>query len=766
MLNASTTRTNMPSDKQDKMIDMMTNQEKTLESMFQAQDSLRRYLRNAENPLEHDGDTASIFTSTTHATALTAFDFDSVIKATAVYQRCMRRRGNDNGLLALGSSVIHMTYSSDIRGAVMEAERDSAYGTSVGETAAEEDVKWQEFCEAGFSEHSTRNSITSDDVRTWSPGSSPSDLSASTVRWGDAATNHRRMPPTRLSDKATSPHGRTVRLSHIHERLETHAKFSDSMNKGVVHNQARNANYERIKQKLIGKLIQRQRETPVEYELETREHKDRNRRSSSPTRGDTLASVPGPSRLTLGGTPDSIPHGPTSISDIDIDNPFLAAEDTTSSPDLPQIDVSEKDQRHFSQDTHTDHEREQCLSVSSTSSSILNEPSFVDDRYDREPSEVSLNVEFEKHDSATLSADSYPIDAIVCRTSVSDDSIPKLSDLPVIAQIRGPRCEEIEKRRVQTNPRLLYDHQEEVTNLAISSKLILAASSANLIRLWDLSTGKEVVRIPCDSYSQANSCLVFSSDGTSLAAARLVPKETTSTVIVWDAKTGARRRALKVDNVFGNTAIAISENNRLIACGQEDKRHLRRSNSTVMLYEIATGRRIGKLPPLETPARLLSFIQEDRHLLCCSKGKAQIWNVATYTLVQVWEYPGHTFYRSILTHDLMLVTSNGLNRADMYDLRSGVKKATMILSDSIRRLACAPGTSEIAFAGCNGLVGTWNPWTGTVRRSSTNHETHLYGVAISPDGRAMFYGGTDGLVNLRYIDDRDHVGSYSDEQSD
>ncbi|THY22533.1 tricorn protease domain 2-containing protein [Aureobasidium pullulans] len=71
--------------KQDKMMDMMANQEKTLQNMLRARGSFRKYLQEANVPL--DNEVASILTARTSSTALTAFDFDSIIMRTSVYKR-------------------------------------------------------------------------------------------------------------------------------------------------------------------------------------------------------------------------------------------------------------------------------------------------------------------------------------------------------------------------------------------------------------------------------------------------------------------------------------------------------------------------------------------------------------------------------------------------------------------------------------------------------------------------------------------------------
>ncbi|THX04695.1 hypothetical protein D6D17_05547, partial [Aureobasidium pullulans] len=46
-----------------------------------------------------DSEVASILTASTSATALTAFDFDSIIMRTSVYKRCMAKGSDNNELL-------------------------------------------------------------------------------------------------------------------------------------------------------------------------------------------------------------------------------------------------------------------------------------------------------------------------------------------------------------------------------------------------------------------------------------------------------------------------------------------------------------------------------------------------------------------------------------------------------------------------------------------------------------------------------------------
>jgi hypothetical protein len=93
--------------------------------MLRAQRSHQRYLQDADElPVS---DTASMLTSNTRTTALTTFDFDSIIKATAVYQRCTRRRSEKTSLLSLAMSTGELTLNQGVTATVTREQRDSSY---------------------------------------------------------------------------------------------------------------------------------------------------------------------------------------------------------------------------------------------------------------------------------------------------------------------------------------------------------------------------------------------------------------------------------------------------------------------------------------------------------------------------------------------------------------------------------------------------------------------------------------------------------------
>jgi hypothetical protein len=588
------------------MIDMMTSQEQTLESMCQAQKSLRKHLQTADPSLGNHSDTASILTSSTNSTALTVFDFDTVIKATAVYQRCMGSRGDRTRLLLKRLSMVHLIPEPETDDTVIEEESDSASALSgtIRGPMSTENHKLE--CRENF----TLPRIHSDDTHT---GVSP---------------------------------GATVEVSD-----------SDS---------------------------------------------DSN------------------SYISVVSSPDDVP----SMKLLRIRQNLVDIMTQHKATHMPSVDESRR-RRNLSR---------------------------------RVPSGSAVNVE-QRH-SSVPKADLLSTNTTVIELSVSGTPESTIISSPgALAEL--PTLDNGMDSRRWTCPNWV-DDRETITRMAISSKLILAVASTSMIRLWDLPTGKDVFKVTKGS---GDTYLEFSSDGTLLAAGRR-EYDGWSKVSVWTSEIG--KNIFELESVPA-TAIAISKNNKLIAFTQKDKNPFRRSKYTVGLYEISTGKRVGRVTKSDKSAHVLAFIENDRQLVCCSKGRVEICDVATCSQIQVWEYAALTFYHCIVTHDLKLVDieKKSLN---VIDLSSGVmREASVPWTRPLQDVAYASGTGEIAFAGQHGLVCTWDPLTKRLIRPSKDNKKHYRpwanAVAISPEGQTVIYAGLDGIVKCWHTDDQSTESRSSDDAS-
>ncbi|KAG9957078.1 hypothetical protein KCU61_g9356, partial [Aureobasidium melanogenum] len=210
------------------------------------------------------------------------------------------------------------------------------------------------------------------------------------------------MPPDSLLEPS--------QISAVSQDVSEDASRSQSLLDLPAQDRARSASHERIKQKVIEKLMQRQRGEPVEYEPDTKPTKERRRRSSRSTREDDLASAAESSILSSNLSPSNLSYASGATSKVSLNNPKLLqmVEDTVRRLILPEITHLKNEQRRSSHGSCTDDEVEQRTSKSATSS----KPKVVLNRYDDDPGEVLSRGDSERREKT-------------CRSSRGDSERPR-----------------------------------------------------------------------------------------------------------------------------------------------------------------------------------------------------------------------------------------------------------------------------------------------------------------------------------------------------
>ncbi|KAH0365250.1 hypothetical protein KCU65_g6186, partial [Aureobasidium melanogenum] len=335
------------SNKQDRMIDMMTNQEQTLGTMLQAQDSLRRFLENG--PVGKETDAASILSSTT---SVTAFDFDSIIKATAVYKRVVssvppdRLREPHQPSAASHNEIEDASRNQSLPDLPAHNRTRSA---SQGRINMQH--KFGDFIEYKPDTTPTnelrRRSYRS--VRKDNPLNPPVEDRA------------RSASPKRIKQKVTEKLMQRQREEAIEYEPETKSRGDrrrssrftrkDDLLDVPVEDRTRSASQDRIKQKVMEKLMQRQLEAPIKYEPDTETTNERRPHSSCSTRKNDLDNATG---STMTYAFDTIPK-------VDLNNPKLlqTIEDSIRLLILPELTQSTNAQPRSSDVLFTDNELDQ-----------------------------------------------------------------------------------------------------------------------------------------------------------------------------------------------------------------------------------------------------------------------------------------------------------------------------------------------------------------------------------------------------------------------
>jgi WD40 repeat protein/serine/threonine protein kinase len=164
--------------------------------------------------------------------------------------------------------------------------------------------------------------------------------------------------------------------------------------------------------------------------------------------------------------------------------------------------------------------------------------------------------------------------------------------------------------------RSLHGHTSVVFQVAFSPDglRIAAASHDGTVRVWDVTTGKEVVRPPL-RHAAGVTGVAFSSDGGRLATASL-----DGTVRVWDT-TSWRPLLVVRDATVGVWCVAFSPDGRRLAWGSTD--------ATVKVGDAATGE------VLQTSRGHTGWVQS----VAFSPDGSQVASASADGTVKVWETP-------------------------------------------------------------------------------------------------------------------------------
>jgi WD40 repeat protein len=239
-------------------------------------------------------------------------------------------------------------------------------------------------------------------------------------------------------------------------------------------------------------------------------------------------------------------------------------------------------------------------------------------------------------------------------------------------------------------------HDDVVPSVAFSPDgKRLASAGDNCVKVTDLETGKELMRLK-NSRGMSYFSVAYSPDGRTLAGAQSMLKEKSSRrtgdttittyiyfgeALVWDAQTGALKMTLNDDN-SPSWALAFSPDGKWLAVAAGPTLEDRKCKGVcpafgeITLWETGDWKLTRRLRASSAPIRALAFSPDGRSIAGGAgmidegrgapvedfKGEVFLWDVVSGDLKQ--KFPGHT--RSVtslaFSPDSRLLASAGLDR--------------------------------------------------------------------------------------------------------
>jgi eukaryotic-like serine/threonine-protein kinase len=290
----------------------------------------------------------------------------------------------------------------------------------------------------------------------------------------------------------------------------------------------------------------------------------------------------------------------------------------------------------------------------------------------------------------------------------------------------------------------INEREQDLLGLAFSpdGKTIAAAHgivgleiAVGYVKLWDVATAKEIVRIP--GHPGGVTSVAFSADGKQLALA------SAGLVEVYDLKSNKSVRILRGPTSFVYS-VSFSPDGKTLAAGGWDQ--------TIRLWDRATGREIRTFYGHNGGVRSIAFSPDSRHILSASEDRSlRLWEVATGRELSTLR--GHTGFVSSVAYspdgesavsgafgdDGVRLWYAGANYKLIFKGPPGVYVDHVAFSPSGRWLATKH----------RDVIKIWNPTTAELVRSiDAGSSRYQCGIAFTPDGNFVASAGLDTTIKI------------------
>jgi RNA polymerase sigma factor (sigma-70 family) len=283
--------------------------------------------------------------------------------------------------------------------------------------------------------------------------------------------------------------------------------------------------------------------------------------------------------------------------------------------------------------------------------------------------------------------------------------------------------------------RQLVGHRGWVWCVAFSpdGKTLASASGDNSVRLWDPATGKELFRFGQHEAGVADGgvlCLAFSLDGKVLGSGG-----SSGVLHLWDAATGKSLRTLE-----GHTdwieAVAFAPDGKTAATGSRDKK--------VRLWDVATGKALHALTGHEDTVKAVAFAPDGDLLASGGADRTiRLWDVAAGK--ELRRCAGHQHVVSSLTFSSdgkTLVSGSHDWSVRAWDVASA-KEVHQIAVQNGAVTSLALSADGRTLATSSQTIRLWDAATWKEIGPSAGHQGWVGSLAFAPGGKELLSAASD-----------------------
>jgi len=284
-------------------------------------------------------------------------------------------------------------------------------------------------------------------------------------------------------------------------------------------------------------------------------------------------------------------------------------------------------------------------------------------------------------------------------------------------------------------------HSENVNAVAFSpdGKLALSGSRDKTLKLWEVSSGREIRTFK--GHSSSINAVVFSPDG-KLALSGSYD----NTLKLWQVDSGREIRTFKGPSHWVK-AVAFSPDGKLALSGSKD--------NTLKLWQVSSGREIRTFKGHSWSVNAVAFSPDGKLALSGSGDHTlKLWQVLSGREIRTFRGHSEGVNSIAFSPDGKLALSGSYDHTlKLWQVDSGREIRTFKgHSDEVSSVAFSPD-GKLALSGSSDYtLKLWQVDSGREIRTFKGHSSHVWAVAFSPDGKLALSGSFDKTLKLWQVD--------------
>jgi eukaryotic-like serine/threonine-protein kinase len=289
-------------------------------------------------------------------------------------------------------------------------------------------------------------------------------------------------------------------------------------------------------------------------------------------------------------------------------------------------------------------------------------------------------------------------------------------------------------------------HTDAVKGVSWSpdGKLIASGSLDRTVRVWNSTTGKDVLLPPYQGHSKGVKTVAWSPDGKYIASGGL-----DGTVQIWNATTGSHIYTYTGHAPQAVRRVTWSPDSTRIASGAED--NTAKTANTVQVWDATTGSNVFSYQH-RGGVLAVAWSPDGDYIASGSWGSdhtVQIWNVTSRSHVLTYLHHTSDVRALVWSPDSKRIASGSYDQTvQVWDATTGSNIVTCHVQSQVETLAWVPKGQRIASGSDNSIVQIWDAAHGSLVFRYTAHSSVVWTVAWSPDGKRIASGSNDMTVQV------------------